>query len=295
MGAGLLHVSSGFFDVLGLDIISGRGFSPAERTAAAGVAVLSEGIARQLWPRAEAVGQVVRLAAAPASPGAAPLASAEARSPGNVDVTVIGIVRDPGVASRSYFERDVYLPAGLESPGPWLLLRIRGNPDQARLALLERLASVDPAVNNIITLRTLTDQTYVLQLGFWLTIVAGGLALLLTVSGLYSVLSYVVEQQAKEIGVRMALGAATRHVVRLVLGQLLRPVGIGLAAGAGLAAALATLLAAVDSGIGSLVDVFDPVAYAVSMLVIVTSCAAAVLVPALRASRIDPIATLRKD
>jgi hypothetical protein len=88
-------------------------------------------------------------------------------------VTIVGLVRDPGRSSASYFNQGVYLPAGLESPGPWLLLRIRGNPDQARLALLDRLASVDPAINNILTLRTLTDQTYVLQLGFWLTVVYG--------------------------------------------------------------------------------------------------------------------------
>ena len=85
-------------------------------------------------------------------------------------------------------------------------------------------------------------ETYMLQLGFWLTVVLGGLALVLTVSGLFSVLSYVVEQQAKEIGVRMALGATTSNVARLVLSQSIRPVGIGLAAGGGLAAAVAIVL-----------------------------------------------------
>ena len=129
------------------------------------------------------------------------------------------------------------------------------------------------------------------------TVVLGGLALVLTVSGLFSVLSYVVEQQAKEIGVRMALGATTRNVVRLVLSQSLRPVGIGLVAGGGLAAAVAIVLMATPaaSEIGGIVHVFDPVAYAASLLVIVTSCVLAVSVPALRAARIDPIATLRKD
>ena len=119
----------------------------------------------------------------------------------------------------------------------------------------------------------------------------------MTVSGLFSVLSYVVEQQAKEIGVRMALGATTRNVVGLVLSQSLRPVGIGLVAGGGLAAALAIVLMATPaaSEIGDIVHVFDPVAYAASLLVIVTSCVLAASVPALRAARIDPIATLRKD
>jgi ABC-type antimicrobial peptide transport system permease subunit len=140
-------------------------------------------------------------------------------------------------------------------------------------------------------------QTYMLQIGFWVAVALGGLALVLTVSGLFSVLSYVVEQQAKDIGVRMALGAATKHVAELVLSQSLRPVGIGLVAGCGSAAVLAIVLMTTPlaSEIGDIVRVFDPVAYAASLLVIVTSCALAVSVPALRAARIDPMATLRKD
>ena len=120
---------------------------------------------------------------------------------------------------------------------------------------------------------------------------------MLTVSGLFSVLSYVVEQRRKEIGVRMALGATTRNVVGLVLSQTLPPVGVGVVAGGGLAAALAIVLMSTSaaSEIGDIVHVFDPVAYAASVLVIVTACLLAVSVPALRAARIDPIATLRKD
>jgi ABC-type lipoprotein release transport system permease subunit len=90
----------------------------------------------------------------------------------------------------------------------------------------------------------------------------GGLALVLTVSGLFSVLSYLVEQQAKEIGVRIALGAATTNVVRLVLSQSLRPVAIGLAAGGRLAVAMTIILMSTPaaSEIGGVVDVLDPVA-----------------------------------
>jgi len=302
---GQLAVSPDYFDVLGLDVVSGRGFTQAERTADAGVVVVSETMARRLWPNGDGVGQLVRLdAPASDSPGAPSLSSAGARSAAvesSRRLTVVGVVRDPGrVSGSSYLDtfRGVYLPTGAESPGTWLMLRVRGNPEQARQALLEHLTSIDPALNNIITLRTIAGlQTYMLQIAFWLTVVLGGLALVLTVSGLFSVLSYVVEQQAKEIGVRMALGADTKDVVRLVLSQSLRPVGVGLAAGAGLAAALAMVLMATPdaSEIGGWVHVFDPVAYAASLLVIVTSCVLAVSVPALRAARIDPIATLRKD
>jgi hypothetical protein len=289
-----LAVSSEYFDVLGFDVVSGRGFTQAERTADAGVVVVSETIARQLWPNSDGVGQVVRLDAPESgSPGTPSMPSRT--------LTVVGVVRDPGRASgMSYLDmfRGVYLPTRPETPETWLFLRVHGNPEQARHVLLERLTSIDPALGNIITLRTMAAmQTYLLQIAFWVTVILGGLALVLTVSGLFSVLSYVVEQQAKEIGVRIALGAATRDVVRLVLSQSLRPVGFGLAAGGSLAAAVAIVLTTASDAaeIAGWVRVFDPVPYGAGLLVIVTSCALAVSVPALRAARIDPIATLRKD
>jgi putative ABC transport system permease protein len=164
--------------------------------------------------------------------------------------------------------------------------------------LLERLSSIEPALFNIMTLRAMAGmQTYTLQIAFWAAVVLGGLALVLTVSGLFSVLSYVVEQRAKEIGVRMALGATTRNIAGLVLSQSLRPIVIGLVADGGIAAALAIVLMATPlaAEIPDVVHVFDPVAYAASLLVIVTSCALAVSVPAVRAARIDPMATLRMD
>jgi ABC-type antimicrobial peptide transport system permease subunit len=137
---------------------------------------------------------------------------------------------------------------------------------------------------------------YILRIAFWVTLVLGGLALVLTVSGLFSVLSYLVEQRAREIGVRMALGATTRTIAVLVLSQSIRPVGMGLLAGGGLAAGLAiVLMSTFGSESSNTVRVFDPLAYAASLLVIVIACALAASVPALRAARVDPIATLRSD
>ncbi len=284
-----MAVSSEYFNVLGLEFVSGRGFGQAERRAEAGVAVVSEAIARQLWPNGDGIGQVVRLEAPP--PASPDIASEPSRS-----LTVVGIVRDPAPGSVMAF-RGVYVPTAPETSGTFLMLRVRGNPDQARVALIERLPGLDPAFG-VMTLRSINGmQAYLLQIGFGVTVVLGGLALVLTVSGLFSVLSYVVEQQAKEIGVRMALGAATKHVAQLVLFQSLRPVGIGLAAGGGLAVAVAIVLLSTSlaAEIGDSVNVRDPVAYVASLLVIVTVCVLAVSIPALRAARIDPIATLRKD
>ena len=284
-----MAVSSDYFDVVGWDLVSGRAFTQSERTAEAGVAVVSEAVARQLWPNGDAVGQAVRLETAQSASPDAPAVSPRA-------LTVVGVVRDPPPPSVMGF-RGVYLPTGLEDHGTTILLRVRGNVEQARSALLDRLTGLDPAFG-VMTLRTVTGmQTYMLQIAFCVTVVLGGLALMLTVSGLFSVLSYLVEQQTREIGVRMALGAAAKHVAQLILFQSLRPVGIGLAAGGGLAAVVAIVLMStpIAAEIGGSVNVFDPVAYAAGLLIIVASCAMAVSVPAWRAARIDPIATLRKD
>jgi putative ABC transport system permease protein len=191
----------------------------------------------------------------------------------------------------------VYVPTMPEAGGTLLTLRTRGDPERARQVLLEDLTPVDPGLGEITTMRSIARaQTYVLSIAFWVAVVLGGLALALTVSGLFSVLSYLVEQRAKDIGVHVALGATRRDTARLVLVQLLRPVCIGLGAGAGLAAAVATMMmAGTDGEVGTLIRVFDPTAYTASLLVIVVSCALAAAVPALRAARIDPIATLRQD
>ena len=299
---GQIAVSPEYFDVLDIAVVRGRGFTPTERTAEAGVAIVTDTVARRLWPTRDAVGQVVRLQAQKSeSPAAPSLSSAEARSAtAERALIVVGVVRDVNgpLASDLFPSYAVYLPTDPESPGTSLILRVRGDLEQTRQALIERLTRVDPELGQINSMRTMAGmQTYILQIAFWVAVVLGGLALVLTLSGLFSVLSYIVEQRAKDIGVRMALGATTSNVAGLVLSQSFRPVAIGLVAGGGLAAALAIVLMATPMAaeIGNLVHLFDPVAYGASLLVIVSSSVVAASVPALRAARIDPIATLRKD
>jgi len=161
-----------------------------------------------------------------------------------------------------------------------------------------RLTRIDPHVGMIFTMRTVARlETFFLQIAFWASLVLGGLALLLTVSGLFSVLSYLVAQRTREMGLRLALGTSSRNVTQLMLSQTTRPVFYGLLAGAGLAATLATALLATEFGafISEIVHVADPVAYASSLLLIVAACLLAAWVPASRASRLDPMRTLRQD
>jgi len=281
-----------YFGLLGLDIMAGRGFTPGERSVDASIAVVSETAARELWPNRSALGQVIRVQLSPSDA----IASTEpART-----FTVVGVVRDvTGPLAPDFFPSlGVYVPASTESPGTALTLRVRGDPEQARQALVEHLTSIDPGLGEVSTMRTIAGVgTYILQIAFWVAVALGGLALVLTLSGLFSVLSYVVAQQTKEIGLRVALGATTKTVARLVIGQAFRSVAIGLAAGTGLAAAVATLLLSTpaSSGIGAFVHVLDPVAYITGVLVIASACLLAASLPTLRAARIDPIAALRNE
>ncbi len=290
-------VSPEYFSVLGIDVVRGRGFAPTERSASGAVAVVSESVARQLWPSLDAIGQILRLDPDPKND------TRELDDPPFPSRTfvVVGIARDvPGFrfAGVRLAGAGVYVPIGAESARTALTMRVQGDPERAARALGERLKAIDPNMSEVSTLRTIAGmEAYLLRIGFWLTLVLGALALLLTLSGLFSVLSYLVEQRTREIGVRMALGATNRSIGTLVLSQSARPVGIGLLLGGSLTAALGAALLATPAAelIGSVVRLFDPIAYAASLLSIVIACACAALIPALRAGRIDPIATLRQD
>jgi predicted permease len=290
-------VSPEYFSVLDIPIVRGRAFTIDERSSNLSVAIVSEATARALWPNASALGQVVRLdpdlESGTRGVDGPPLESHT--------FTVVGVVRDvAGFRIAPSKAAVVYVPTSAAMRGTALVARVRGDADAARQTLLDRLTSFDPSqeLEQVMTLKWLTRmETYLLQLGFWMTVVLGGLALALTLSGLFGVLSYLVEQRTREIGVRMALGATTRHVTQLVLAQSIRPVGLGLVVGGGSAAGLAALLLTTPGGaaIGGIVHVLDPVAYAVSVLVIIAACLTAASLPARRAARLDPTQALRQE
>ena len=295
-------VSPEYFGVLDIDLVRGRGFTQNELSATASAAVVSESVARQLWPGIDAVGQALRI-----DPETPALSGAQGPAPQEPDVPllarnfiVVGVARDvPGfhMGGQRAAGAGIYVPISVEVARTSLTLRARGDSERARHTLVDRLAAIDPNMAEVTTLRTIASiGTYILAIPFWLTLVLGALALLLTLSGLFSVLSYLVEQRTREIGVRMALGATPRSIGALVLLQTARPVGIGLLLGVTLTAGLGAALLATPAAelIGSAVRLFDPVAYAASILCIVTASACAALIPALRAGRIDPVAALRQ-
>jgi hypothetical protein len=289
-------VSPEYFGAIGVDLVRGRGFTQDERSTGAAVAIVSERVARDLWPGLEALGQRLRLEPSPGSelqPNDPPLPSQT--------LIVVGVARDVAgfrLGGLRMGGAGVYVPTAAEAAGTSLMLRARDDSERARHALVDRFAAVDPDMAEVSTLKMLARmEAYFLGIPFWLTLVLGALALVLTLSGLVSVLSYLVERHTREIGVRMALGATRVQVTALVLTQLALPVGIGVVLGGSLTAAIGALLLTTSAAeqIGSSVRLFDPVAYAGSLLCIITACVGAALVPALRAGRIDPVGALRRD
>jgi predicted permease len=288
-------VSPEYFSVLDIAILRGRAFTSTERAPNLSLAIVSETAARALWPNADAIGQVIHLDAEP-----------KTETTGHIDeprlesrtFTVIGVARDvAGFRIAPFTKAVVYVPTSAATAHTALIARVHGDPELARQGLLNRLTPID-ANSQVGTMLWVTRmETYFLRLGFWFTVVLGGLALILTLSGLFGVLSYLVEQRTKEIGVRMALGATMQDVARLVVSQSIRPVGLGLLIGGGSAAALAVLLLATPAaaGIAAIVHVLDPVAYGASVCIIITACLVAASIPAARAARLDPTVTLRQE
>ena len=297
-------VSGSYFDVLDIPILRGRAFMAWERDHHP-VVIVSESVARALWPDGRSVGETFRLEpdSGVQRPGGFLTVNPDAPADDALVqarmVTVVGVARDvPGLRLTDVKEAGVFLPTVLDVPKTSIVARVQGEPNLARQTLLGRLTTIDPNMEPIITMRTVAMmETFFLQIAFWVSLMLGGLALLLTVSGLFSVLSYLVEQRTREIGVRMALGASAHTVTQLMLAQTARPVVAGLIAGAGLAAALATAVLATPAGalISQIVHVTDPVAYLASLGVIVAACLLAAWIPAARAAKVDPMRTLRQE
>jgi ABC-type antimicrobial peptide transport system permease subunit len=134
-------------------------------------------------------------------------------------------------------------------------------------------------------------MVYPFRIAFWIAGFLGALAILLTISGIYGVLSYLVSQRTKEIGIRMALGAGSGAVVRMVVSQCMRLVTIGAAIGA----ALALLVAPVFANQMEAIQPYDLTAYLGAMLLIAAASLGASLRPAQRAVAVDPLSALRCD
>jgi predicted permease len=289
--AGYNYVSREYFDVFRIPITRGRNFTVEESRAQAPVIVISERTAQKFWPHADAIGQMLRIRALPQA-----ALHGEDNVPQFTTRRVIGIARDV-VSGSLIMGTDptcIYLPVNSEAPNGYsLLVRVRGNAEVARQSLDTMLSSAVPgAVTQMVPMEQPLDlQYFPFRIFAGISVALGALALALTAIGIYGVIAYLVEQRSKEIGIRMALGASTRSVVRLVLSQSIKLTVIGIVIGA----AIATVVERVALSQVYMVKALESPVYAVSIGIVLAAAAIAAVLPARRASRLDPMSVLRHD
>jgi hypothetical protein len=273
------HGTPDYFATMGTRIVRGRPFGTEDRAGAPRVAVVSEGMANVLWPGKDAIGQCMRV-------GADTMPC----------TTVVGIAEDAVQQSLTDPRRfRYYMPLDYRpTRGAFLMVRTRGGPSSQAEALrvaLQRLMPGEAYVTAMPLGDRLDQNRRSWEIGATMFVAFGGLALAVAAIGLYAVIGYNVAQRMHEIGVRIALGAQSRDVVRLVVSQ-----GMGFAlAGVLLGGALAFFAARWVQPLLFEQSARDPVVYVsvASLLVLVAIMAS--WVPAVLATRADPNLTLRAD
>ena len=272
-------VAPGHFATLRLPLVSGRDFTYRDDPDAPRVAIVNELLARRFWPGQDAVGQHLR-----------PLGST---NPSDTMV-VVGVARDSMYLTLGEEPRPfLYQPlAQAYTPRVTLLVRSARGPAAAIETVRTAVRALDPGLP-VFNVSSLADATSVsllpVRLAGTLLSVLGMFALGLAALGIYGVLSYLVRARTREIGVRVAIGASPTAVTVLVVRQAMTWTGVGACIGIGVALAVTRLLTWFLYGVSPA----DPITFAsVALLLGLVACGAS-LVPALRASRVDPLVALR--
>ncbi|HVF43829.1 MAG TPA: ABC transporter permease, partial [Pyrinomonadaceae bacterium] len=279
IGAGFNVVGPRYFETIGTRLVRGRDFNDADREGAPKVAVVNETLAALLWPGEDALGKR--------------LSFEGARGP---FLEVVGVARDGKYRSLGDRPRPyVYTPLFQSyQPRMTLVVRTSGEPTALAGAVRGQLRALDPNLP-VAEVRTLEEQfdlsllparvaAYTLG-GF------GLLALALAAIGVYGVVSYSVAQRTREIGVRVALGARAGDVLRLVLGEGLSVVGLGLLLGLLVSFAAARLFSNFLYGVGAA----DPLTFVFVPALLGAIALAAGYLPARRATKVDPMVALRHE
>ncbi len=280
------------FKVLRINILRGRSFTAADRPGAPGVALINATAAARIWPHQNPIGRQV-------------IAAEGSKEFADAPRTIVGIVQD---TREEALDRKVpgilYVPLS-QMPNGFLALLFKllpvtvavhtaaDSPGLAR-AIEKEIWAVDPGqpIDDVKAMHEIRDQS--LSARRFITLLLGLLAVLalaLASVGIYGVLSYLVHQRTREIGVRMALGATTAQVLRLILQQGMGAVLAGIAFGLAGSFALTRLLASQLYG----VTAHDPVTFTLTPFVLAAIAICASAIPAFRASQLDPLVALRQE
>jgi predicted permease len=267
-----------YFETLHISMLRGRALNDGDRKETALVAIASEAMIKQYWPNENGLGKRFHFFGDTALREIVGVVS-------NSVVNEVGEVPQP----------IVFLPMTQDYvPAATLHVRTTGNPESVVATTRAALQSLDPnlAITNVFTIEQILSQAlWAPRMGGILLALFGGLALVLSAVGVYGVLSYSVNQQTREIGLRMALGAQRGDVMRLILGQGLRLMVLGLGLGVLVALGLMRVL------VSLLFDVraYDPSTYTAVTLLLTGVGLLACYIPARRAMRVDPMVALRYD
>jgi putative ABC transport system permease protein len=270
-----------YLQTMGVRLVEGRWFRPEEMDDANNSAIVNEWIARRLWPGASALGQRICVYCTP-------------ENPSNWK-QVVGVVSSASHAALDQPEQgNVYLAAGAMEKSAFLVVRT-GRPARGmEKAIRAAIASLDPnqpvllsATMRELIADSIADRRFIMIL----LAITGLLALAMSAAGVYGVISYITSRRTQEIGIRMAVGATPGNVFSLVFRQSFRTVAIGLVCGLSAALASQRLLERILLG---LEPGHSQSTWIATALVVVTA-AVACLIPARRATRMDPMSALREE
>jgi predicted permease len=273
-------VSEGYFQAMGIPVLRGRAFDASDRPEGIRVVMVNQALVDRFWPGGNPVGRRVGVDYGESA----------------YEAIVVGVVGDVRHESLDGEVRPHLYTALTQTP-VWsrtIVVRATGEPTELTASVRGSLREVDPNLP-IGLVRSMDAVVMENTLQWSITSVAlavfGGVALLLAALGIYGLVSYSVSRRRSEIGVRLALGASRKEVQRLVVRESLRLTGTGAVIGLVLAAVLSRVAASVLFGVSP----FDPIAFGGVVLLVVIVAVGAAALPAMRASKVDPRATLTAE
>jgi putative ABC transport system permease protein len=271
------RVSAKYFEALGLPIVRGRTFSPAEVAANTPVAIVNETLARSLWRGVDPLGQQVR--------------TADPKEPWR---EVVGVTRDAKYLFLTESPLGAYYTPLPPASGGTFVIRTTGSPRAALTSLTHIARDLDPdlPVARAQTMEERIRRTVRLRRAVVSLLgVLGAVTLLLASVGIYGVASHSVSMRTREVGIRISLTARAGDVLRMILRENLSLAFVGVVLGLGLSAIGATMLASYLFG----VTAADPATYAGGALVLCLVSLVASYLPARRAAHLDPLLALRRE
>ena len=272
-------ISPNYFKTLQIPIIEGRDFDDRDRKGGQRVAIVNERMAQTLWPGESAVGKRI-------------FVGVDSRDP----IEVVGVVKTGKYRALAEDPKPFYYyPISQREPLEMtLLVRTSGDPSNLVSAVRRQLLAIDRRMP-VYSVKTMDQH---LTYAFWaprmaatLALAFGIVALVLSAVGLYSVMAYVVSQRTREVGIRMALGAEQRDVLRMITGSGMRLAAVGVFLGLLLSLALARVLSTLLIGVSG----YDWTAFVLVLALLLVVALVASIIPARRATKVDPLIALRYE